>query len=512
MAFDGGAERTVVIGAGINGLSAATTLAGQGRSVTLLERATRPGGMMATAGPDGVEIAHLVWNPGALERFSLSRDDLDLGPPLPLVAFGDDLPPVVVELGEARLADGGTHPDAAAYRAFRQRITRFAGVLVPLMQGPPPDLGTLGLSAKGVVGLMGLARRGIDLRRLGKADMREFLRILLSNVHDVILDEMPDGPLAATLGLEGVLGAKAGPRSPGTVLALLYRHAEGGERYRPAGGMAALAERLARAAERRGAEIRYGTEATGLEVEDDAVVGVRLANGERVEARTVLSSLGAEATLRLAGPQHFDAEACRRIRAIRAEGMVARLDLTLSKAPDFEGWPKDLGPARLLFAPSLHVMEQAFDRAKHGRLLEKPIVEAVAESDGHGHRLSLVVQHVPFRPEGGWTAEARDRLIRSVTEVLGGHANGLTEAVRRTALLVPPDIADATGAPGGHWHHGEFAADQMLTLRPAAGMAHYASGLPGLWFCGAGAHPGGDLTGLPGRNAALASLTSGVPA
>jgi phytoene dehydrogenase-like protein len=77
-------------------------------------------------------------------------------------------------------------------------------------------------------------------------------------------------------------------------------------------------------------------------------------------------------------------------------------------------------------------------------------------------------------------------------------------------VMTPADIERVTGAPGGHWHHGEIALDQLLTLRPVNGLAQYGTGLPGLFLCGAGAHPGGDVTGLPGRNGALAALAGVV--
>ena len=73
----------------------------------------------------------------------------------------------------------------------------------------------------------------------------------------------------------------------------------------------------------------------------------------------------------------------------------------------------------------------------------------------------------------------------------------------------PVDIERLTGATGGHWHHGELAVDQMLMLRPVNGMGHYATGVPGLFLCGAAAHPGGDVMGVAGRNAALAAMNGG---
>lgn len=116
-----------------------------------------------------------------------------------------------------------------------------------------------------------------------------------------------------------------------------------------------------------------------------------------------------------------------------------------------------------------------------------------------GTRLSLTVQCVPHDAP-------RDRIVAAALAALEMVAPGIGAGVRQAEALSPADIEAMTGAPGGHWHHGEIALDQFLTLRPANGMAHHAMGPPGLFLCGAGAHPGGDVTGLPGLNGARAAL------
>lgn len=497
--FDKKADSAVVIGAGINGLVAAAALARKGVAVTVLERADAPGGMAAGAGCP-MELAGFVRgpHPAALAELGLAPGDLRLGPPVPTLALDAGGQHVVLGPEGLHFADGSAHPDAEAFSAIEARLTRFAGVLAPLLATPPPRLGGWA-SRAGVAQLSRLGRLGLDLRRLGKSDMREFLRVALSNAADVLLDALPDGPVAGALALDSVLGCRMGPRSPGTVVTLLYRLMQGAP-HRPEGGMAGLAARLARAAEARGVEIRYGAAALALDVEGDRVAGIRLADGGRVPATTVLSSLGALPTLRLAGAAHFDAETCRRVRLIRADGVTARVELDLAAMPDLPG-PPSPEAARIVLAPSVAAVERAFDPIKYGRPSPAPALEASLTRTGQGARLAATVQWVPADAAD----EARGAIGRSVVEALIAALPGLSP-VSKPAVLLPADIARITGAPGGHWHHGEIALDQLLTLRPANGLAEYATGLPGLWLCGAGAHPGGDVTGLPGRNAALAAL------
>jgi phytoene dehydrogenase-like protein len=507
MAFDKARHLTaVVIGAGQNGLAAAAALAARGARVTVVEKGVGPGGLMTGSGTGELGLFVRGLHPAALAEFGVEARDLGLGPALPTVALAPDGRHVVIEGDRARFADGRPHPDAAAYRALRWRIARFAAVFERLAVEAPPRLGEPMATRAGLPDLLGLARTGLAFRRMRREERREMLRVLLSNVADLVLDEMADGPLAAALAIDGVLGCRAGPRAPGTVLTLLWRHLQGAEHHRPDGGMAGLAARLAAAAEARGAAIRYGAGAARLTVEGDRVAGVVLEDGETIGANIVLSSMGALPTLRLAGPRHFDAEACRRVRQVRAEGTAARLDLALTAMPQIGGLDAGLHGARLLLAPSVDALEAAYDPVKYDEIPGEPFAEMRIEPAADGARLSAVVQHLPRVPHAGWGAPAREGVVKGIAARLDALAPGLAASITGVTLTTPDAIEAATGAPGGHWHHAEFAADQLLTLRPANGMARYAMGLPGLFLCGAGAHPGGDVTGLPGRNAALAAV------
>ena len=73
-------------------------------------------------------------------------------------------------------------------------------------------------------------------------------------------------------------------------------------------------------------------------------------------------------------------------------------------------------------------------------------------------------------------------------------------------LLTPADLEETHHVTGGHWHHTEFALDQLLMMRPTYEAAQYRTPVPGLFLCGAGSHPGGGLVGAPGHNAARVIL------
>jgi phytoene dehydrogenase-like protein len=509
----------VVIGAGPNGLVAATSLAKQGKSVCLVEGREKLGGMAAdvelSPGVTAPEMAHLVHSlhPKVAKEMGV---DIKSAPVLPTVSLSADGNHVVMRGDKATNIDGSAHADAAAYKTLHNRMVSYAGVLGQLADKQPVELAGGLMSMSSMKELMGLAKMGLSLRTKGKAEMREFLRILLSNSYDLILDEMADGPLAGAMCADATRGNFLGPRSPGTVFTMMYRMAQGGEARLPNGGPGAVIAQFADAARAAGVTIRTGATVAAVTVSDqDTVTGVTLSDGTEIGARAVVSSAGPMQTMRMAGIEHFDIETARRAKNLRAKGTVAKLNLVLSKAPFVTGLSQELTAGRLVIAPSALQVERSFNPAKYGELTPNPVIEAVSPTLTHGaqagkHVLSLNVMHVPFAPTGGWTDQLRADLIDSVLATLAPFMPELKDSIEVTQLLTPADIEAETGATGGHWHHGELGFDQLLNTRPMGGSAHYNLAIGGLYLCGASAHPGGDITGLAGRNSAARLLKDGV--
>jgi phytoene dehydrogenase-like protein len=116
--------------------------------------------------------------------------------------------------------------------------------------------------------------------------------------------------------------------------------------------------------------------------------------------------------------------------------------------------------------------------------------------------MSVVVQWTPYElREGDWSAE-RERLADIVVKTMERYAPGLGELVTARQVMTPVDLENEYGLSGGHVYHAEPGLDLFFAWRPLFGHARYRFGLPGLYLCGAGAHPGGGVTGAPGSNAA----------
>ena len=325
-------------------------------------------------------------------------------------------------------------------------------------------------------------------------------------------DNFNSDVMRGAIAFDAVLGSNAGPRAPGTVLNLLYRlglESGAGAMVQPAGGMGAVSEALAEAARKAGATIRTGARVARVQVRDDAAVGVVLVDGEVIAAGTVISNAGPRSTfLHLLGAEHLDTGFVRRITHFRDKGLTAKLHLALSAPPAFRGLDAAALAGRLILAPSLDYIENAYNPTKYGEPSPAPALEITVPTisdrtlapDGQ-HVLSAIVQYAPYAPKAGWPA-LREGFLDRIIDSIEHYAPGLRQSIVATELLTPEDIERDFNMDGGHWHHGELAFDQFFMVRPVPGAAQYQAPVSGLYLCGAGAHPGGGVAGLAGRNAA----------
>ena len=115
--------------------------------------------------------------------------------------------------------------------------------------------------------------------------------------------------------------------------------------------------------------------------------------------------------------------------------------------------------------------------------------------------MSVSASFAPYTLKGGWD-NGRSEFEQKVISLIEEYAPGFSAQIVATELLTPVDIEREFNVTGGHWHHGEMTIDQSFMMRPVHGTAQYDTPVEGLYLCGAAAHPGGGITGLPGRNAA----------
>ena len=506
----------VVIGAGHNGLVCAGYLARAGMRVAVCESAAAAGGIAAERrfgngyrvpslahchhAPDGTLVKDLE-----LDRFGYAR-----GEAVQTIALGGQSGRLVIT-SDAASGDGLGAADIAAYPEFRSRYTGFAHALAPLFESKPPRLKNFSGGDRST-----LARLGWKVRfGLGRDAMYEFLRVAAINMHDVLDECFEDERLKGAIAFDAVLGSAMGPRTPGSVLTWLNRlHAERSGAPSLANG--SLIAALVASAEAAGVTLRYQSPVERILLDGDTAAGVLIAGGERLHGARVVAALDPRAAfLQLIGAPGLDTQFANRVTQIRGAGVVGKLHLGLSALPEFAGVAKTLLGQRLLIAPSLRYLERAFNASKYGEHSAHPALEITIPSlndpslapAGH-HVMSVNVTWLPYRLKGGWEGRKED-VARHVLAEIAAHAPGIEPLVTDHELLSPADIERDYGAVMGHWHHGELSIHQSFMMRPLYGAAQYNTPIEALYLCSAGCHPGGGVTGLPGRNAAKRILADG---
>jgi len=514
-------ERTdaIIIGAGHNGLVCAAYLARAGMKVLCLESADSAGGMSASR-----TISENYHFPGLVHATypassSLCRD-------LKLEKFGyvpgKAIETIALDAGGRHLTigadrvsgEGLSEPDERAYPVFREQHLAYAKTLRPLFESKPPRLKDIPFADKAT-----LAKLGWNIRfGLGREAMNEFLRVAAINIYDVLNDEFENDRLKGAIAVDAVMGSAMGPRTPGTVLTWLQR-LQGelnGPMFVQSGGRSQLVHALAQSAEDAGATVQCNAHVSRILIENGKAFGVELSTGELLKARIIISNADPRSTFaRLVSAPQLDAMFTKRVTQIRGPGVVAKLHLALSGTPEFTGLVDPQLGGRLLVAPSMKYIERAFNFSKYDECSEYPVLEITIPSlhnsglapDGH-HVMSVNVAFVPYELEGGWE-EQKTTFAYKVISQLGQYAPNLKSLVVDYELLTPRDIEEQFHAVQGHWHHGELSIHQSFMMRPLHGAAQYDTPIERLFLCGAGCHPGGGLTGLPGRNAARRILELG---
>ncbi|HIG39024.1 MAG: NAD(P)/FAD-dependent oxidoreductase [bacterium] len=529
-------QSAVLVGGGHNGLVCATYLARAGYKVQILEARETVGGAASTIsfapGYQVSGLAHILHSLSPKVCRDLNLPGAGPGPWLAIDTISLDRQGHHLTLGENSVSGQGlSDKDLKAYPAFKQEFLSYAEALEPLMMNKPPRLKDMDLKDK-----LTLARLGWKLRfGLGAGSMREFLRVGGINIFDVLNEIFDDERLKGAIATDAIIGHHMGPRTPTTVLTYLLRlRGEiGGAAALPLGGMGQIARMLSESAQKAGVVIRTSARVKRILVDDGRASGVELETGELVNADLVISNADAKNTfLNLVGTQELDAMFARRIHTTRTNGNVAKIHLALNGLPSIEGLSTEQLSQRLIVAPSMRYLEHAFNHAKYGEYSEHPVLEITIPSitdpelapSGH-HVMSICASFAPYHLKNGWQQDdlqtglqpdlqnrlqEKERFLDKVTALISDYAPGFASRVVASQILTPVDIEAEYNITGGHWHHGEMTIDQSFMMRPVHGTAQYDTPIDGLFLCGAAAHPGGGVTGIPGHNAAQRILAMGA--
>jgi phytoene dehydrogenase-like protein len=520
----------VVVGAGHNGLVCAAYLGMAGLKVKVVERREIVGGAAVTEefypGFRNSIAAYTVslLNPKVIADLRLHEHGLRIVErraqnflPSP---DGQSLlsAPGQTEAEIAKLSPR----DAERYPAFNRDIDMAVGILRELVLQAPPNL------ASGLAGLGQLLRAGALgqrlRRRLSDEDVRTLYALFTRSAGEHLDAWFEHDLVKALFGFDAVVGFYGSPYTPGTGYVLLH-HAFGevnGKRRvwgHAIGGMGAITQAMAKAAASHGVEIETRAPVRELLVENGTARGVVLHDGRVVRAGAVAVNANLKLFYTAMVPDGaLPAEFLRRMQAFRCASGTFRMNLALSELPSFSALPShspaDHHTAGIVIAPSLDYMDRAYTDARRHGWSREPIVELVIPSTlddtlapKGAHVASLFCQHVaPELPDGRSWNDHRDSVADRMIDTVERYAPGFKASVIGRQALTPLDLEQTFGLTGGDISHGVMSLDQLFWARPMLGYADYRGPLSGLYHCGAGAHPGGGVTGAPGHNAARAIL------
>ncbi|MGD9744709.1 MAG: phytoene desaturase family protein [Dongiaceae bacterium] len=513
----------IVVGAGHNGLTAAAYLGKAGLRTLVLERAPVVGGAAISE-----EFHPGYRNSVASYTVSLLRPEVIADLDLPRHGYRTIPYSGALRLfadGRTLFTDGDPAHDRAAIGRFSNRdydnlerfyamIQRVGAVVRAQWLAEPPDLGG------GFLELLSLLKAGREARAL-TPELRHFLLQLFTTSANAIVDRWLDSEaIRNEVAAHCVSGNFASLDQPGSAIPF-FHHALGEFEGRRGswglvrGGMGRISDAMAAAACEAGVEIRTGAPIARILIEGGRAAGVRLESGEEIRAHTVLSNADPKRTfLGLVGEEHLDPSFAADIRHIRMGHASLRMNLALSAAPEFAhvdtaDAAAALGASVVMF-PDRATLEANYRTALAGGIPAEPYVNLVIPSalddslapPGH-HVMSLLCKYFPYRLAGG---ESWDRIGGRVADgilaKLERHIPNLRRITVARQLLTPLDIERRFGLTEGDIFHGRHDLDQILSLRPHPAAARYRTPVPGLYLCGSGSHPGGGVSGAPGRNAA----------
>jgi len=518
----------VIVGAGHNGLVAAAYLARAGLRVLVLERRSRVGGASVTEelfpGFRVSTAAYLcsLFPERLVRELDLPRYGYHVYPKDPAfftpfpdgrsLLFWQDQRRTCEEIAKF------SRRDAEIYPAYEAHLERLAHWMEHVLWQPPPNLARV--RARDLWELGGLGWHFLRLEETARVDL---LKLLVQSAADFLEPWFESEEVKVTLATDGVIGTAGGPRTPGTAYVLLHHVMGKVNGHRGLwgfvrGGMGALSEAIAAAARTAGAKIRTEADVRHILVRDGRAVGVILADGEEIHARCVLSNADPKRTfLALVGEADLDPEFVHRVRAIRMSGYAMKINLALDGLPNFKAQPgTHLMPhhkTTIHICPDMDYIERAWDEAKYGHPSSFPMLEITIPTTYDDslappgkHIMGIFLQYAPYRlREGDWHT-LKEMYADRVMDLIEDYAPGFKDRVLERHVLSPLDLEKEFGLTGGNIFHGDMSADQLFAFRPVPGWARYRTPIRGLYLCGAGAHPGGGVMGLPGYHAARTVL------
>ncbi len=501
----------IVIGAGHNGLVSADLLAKEGLKVLVLEKSNIAGGCVRTSDL----IPGFKFNVYSLEQYLIRATPIieELG----LAAYGlryYEIDPTIfapfkdgkymvfyknVEKTISHIQNFSKH-DATAYR-------KFVDDFEPLSE----LLGSMGLAAPMSMFDLATELRGTESDKL--------FQILFTSAKEILDETFETEYVKVPIAFLGPAAIGLQPSQKGTGWTVAW-HLSARKLSRPYGGSGALIDALVRMLQSHGCVIQLNSEVEQIQIAKGKVAGVKLKDGRIIESKIVLSACDPKQTfLKLVGEEHLDSSFVADVQKIKiANGIAMKADFALNGLPKYSCNPTDevneCHCAAGFISPSLESLERAYDEYKYGVNPKEPgLMVALPSSVDQSlapngkHVLSLETRYTPYKlvNNQNWD-EIKGEVADQLLDIYSEYAPNVKKLVLKKYSASPVDWERELALPSGNFFHADMSLDQMFNLRPTAGLSGYKTPIMNLYITGAGTHPGGGVSGLPGYNASRAVL------
>ena len=520
----------VIVGGGHNGLVCSYYLAKAGLKVKILERRNIVGGAAVTEefhpgfknstasytvsllNPDVIKDMHLKENGLEIIKRPISNflpvNDKDY------IKVGGSLEETQKEFRKFSNHDANVLPE------YYRRIENVADVLRDLTTKTPLNLkgGYLNI-AKTVFDLVPIARKTNELQE-------DLFNLFTKSAKDFLDSWFENDHIKACFGFDSIVGNYASPETPGSAYVLLHHvfgeiDGEKGAWGHALGGMGSITQIMRTVCEEIGVDISTNASVKNIIVEDSVAKGVILDDGSKIMSNKVISNLNPKLLFtNLINHDDVDKEYLRKILNYKCGSGTFRMNVALSELPNFNCLPgKEISEhhkSGIIIAPTLTYMDEAFTDAKKHGWSKNPIVEMLIPStvdqslapEGK-HVASLFCQQfAPKLPMNKSWHDEKTNAAETIIDTVNKYAPNFKKSIIGSSILSPLDLEEKLGLLGGDIMHGVMTLDQMWAARPVFNYGDYKTPIKNLFICGSGSHPGGGVTGLPGKNSSREILKS----
>jgi len=499
----------IVIGSGVNGLSAAALLAKSGTSVLVLEANDRPGGAVRT---------EQITLPGFHHDLFAMNLGLFAGGPVN-AALGADLARHGFELVPSAKPFCSLFPDGSVLGVQADPAATLANVIA---LAPQDGLAwqclteQLGSWAPHLIGMLGADMPSVKAAKtlykarkdLGNDGVYELVKLALASTRSFTDQHFTDPRVKALMASWG-MHLDFAPDVPGGAM-FAFLETFGGQLFGMVigkHGAAGMINALVGVIEEYGGTVRTSAPVEHIDVTNGRATGVRIAGGERFTARkAVVSNVNPALMPALLPPEIAARPAVARARQFQPGLATMMMHLALDAQPDWiNPQAKDYNYVHI--GPYVDDMAMTYAHAQAGRLPDhptlvvgQPTVTDPSRAPEGKHVLWVQVRMLPLTLADGRTwDDAAPAYAEHVLDLLEQYAPGLRGHILGSAVLSPADLPRynvnlVQGDSLGGSHHPA----QFFFLRPVPGWGRHRTPIDGLYVCGASTWPGGGVGGTSG--------------